>query len=216
MLSFLKSTEVNRFLPKEKLIDKLDLSSALKESLKDDVRKFTITNELSPKSMNIVKGENVPAVFVMEVQLKRKDIDYRLIEAVAKQNKNKILFVLRYEDKVASVDLGQFAVFYGKLYRSEWIEYASLSIDVNGANFDVAWDGIVGQVALVRMETDKLRDTSKDLPIDEQLARQEELARLEKEIERLERLARNELQPKRKFELVGKIGELKRKLEGLE
>lgn len=59
MLSFPKNTEINKFLPKEKFIAKLDLNTKLKESLKDDVKRFTITNELSPKSMNIPKGDNV-------------------------------------------------------------------------------------------------------------------------------------------------------------
>lgn len=204
MLDFLKSTQVNKFLPKEKLIDKLNLSPALKESLKDDVKRFTITNELSPKSMNIDKGETVSAIFVMEVLLKQKNIDYKLVEAVAKQNTHKILFVLRYENEA------QLAVFYGKLYQSDWMAYSALSLTLSGTNLDEVWDRIVRQIALVSVTSQ-----ASTVSLEDQLAIQEETEKLQKEIARLEKLARKETQPKHKFEIVGKVGELKRKLKEL-
>lgn len=202
MLNLLKTTEVNKFLPKEKLIDKLDLTPALKVSLKDNVKRFTIANELSPKSMNIPKGETVSAVFVMEVLLKQKNIDYKLVEAVARQNAHKLLFVLHHEDEM------QLAVFYGKLYRGQWVKEKDLSIEIRGETFDAVWDNIVAQIALVKTDT-----VAKAVPVAEQLAIQEERTRIEKEIVTLEKQARKEMQPKRKFEIVGEIGELKRKLE---
>ncbi len=207
MLNFLKSTEINMFLSKEKLIAKLDLSTTLKESLKNDVKRFTITNELSPKSMNIKTGENVSAVFVMEVQLKQKEVDYKLIEAIAKQNAHKLLFVLHYEDEM------QLAVFYGKLYRGQWVKQSDLNIEINGDTFDAVWDNIVGQIALTKTDTVTMHS---DVLLEEQLAKQEEIAKLKREIERLEKQARIERQPKRKFEIVGKVGELRGELEGLE
>lgn len=206
MLNLLKSTQVNKFLPKEKLIDKLDLSQALKESLKDHIKRFTIANELSPKSMNIAKGEAVSGIFVMEVLLKQKSIDYKLIEAIAKQNTHKLLFVLNCDDEI------QLAVFYGKLYRSEWIKENDLRFEIKGDNFDAVWDNIVAQIALVK--TDEAPQQT-DAPIATQIAKQEEREKLKKEIEQLEKQARKETQPKRKFELVGKISSLKNTLEEL-
>lgn len=204
MLNLLKTTEVNKFLPKEKLIDKLDLTPALKVSLKDNVKKFTIANELSPKSMNIPKGETVSAVFVMEVLLKQKNIDYKLVEAVARQNVHKLLFVLRHEDEI------QLSVFYGKLYRGQWAREKDLKIEINGETFEEVWDNMVAQVALVKTD---VSNEENHTPVAIQLAKQEERARIEKEIVTLEKQARKEMQPKRKFEIVGEIGELKRKLE---
>lgn len=202
MLNLLKTTEVNKFLPKEKLIEKLDLTPALKVSLKDNVKRVTIANELSPKSMNIPKGETVSAVFVMEVLLKHKNIDYKLVEAVARQNAHKLLFVLRHEDEM------QLAVFYGKLYRGQWVKEKDLKIEIKGETFDAVWDNMVAQIALVKTDT-----VAKAVPVAEQLAIQEERTKIEKEIVTLEKQARKETQPKRKFEIVGEIGGLKRKLE---
>lgn len=45
--------------------------------------------------------------------------------------------------------------------------------------------------------------------LDEQIASDEQKAKLNREIERLERMARNEKQPKKKFELVQEIKRLK-------
>lgn len=206
MLNLLKSTRVNKLLSKEKLIDKLGLSPALKKSLKDHIKRFIIANELSPKSMNIVKGKTVLAIFVVEVLLKQKNIDYKLIESVARQNTHKLLFVLKYEEEV------QLAVFYGKLYRSEWVYENDLQLEIKGDNFDVVWDNIVAQIALVK--TDEAPKQT-DMPIASMLARQEERAKIEKEIARLEKQARAEVQPKRKFEIVGNISSLKNTLEEL-
>lgn len=202
MLDFPKTTEVGKFLSKETLMSKLNLSAALKQSLKDDVRRFTITHELSEKSLNIPIGKNVSAVFVIEVILKRKDIDYKIIEAVAKQNPHKLVFVLRHEN------YGQLALFYGKIYKTEWMSEERLSAQIAGLNFDEVWDGFVAQIALDG-------EWNSAVQIADQLAKQEQREKLLREIERLERKARSEQQPKRKFELVGRIGELRMKLEGL-
>lgn len=204
MLNLLKSTQVNKFVPKEKLIDKLNLSPVLKESIKDHVKRFTIANELSPKSMNIAKGEAVSGIFVMEVLLKQKSIDYKLIEAVARKNKHKLLFALSCKDEI------QLAVFYGKLYCSDWVKQNDIQLEIKGDNFDAVWENIVAQIALVKTEVAiEQRDTS----IATRLAKQEGRIKLKKEIDQLEKQARKETQPKRKFEIVGKVSELKKKLE---
>lgn len=213
MLNFPASTKINRFIPKETFADKLDLTPWLKESLKDDIKKFTITNELSPRSVNIEKGETVSGIFVMEVLLKERDVDFKIVEAVAKQNKNKILFVLRHEGEA------RLAIFHGKLYCSEWSDADSLHCDIIGFNMDEVWENLLAQIAIVRDSPERTGASpapTSDIPIDERLNRQEERLKLQKQLDRLEKQARNERQPKKKFEIVCRIGEIKRKLEGLE
>lgn len=207
MLNFPASSKINRFIPKETFADKLDLTPRLKESLKDDVKKFTIVNELSPRSMNIEKGEMVSGIFVMEVLLKERDIDFKIIEAVAKQNKKKILFVLRHEGDA------RLAIFHGKLYCSEWNDTDSLYCDIVGLNMDEVWENLIEQIAIAR---DTPGSPTPGMNIDERLNSQEERLKLQKQLERLEKQAQNERQPKKKFEIVGRINEIKKKLEGLE
>jgi len=206
MLNFPASSKVNRFIPKETFVDKLDLTLRLKDSLKNDVKKFTIINELSPRSANIEKGETVSGIFVMEVLLKERNINFKIIEAVAKQNKNKILFVLRHESEA------RLAIFHGKLYCSDWCDTNSLNCDIIGLGMDEVWENLVSQIAIVR-DTPTL--PAPDMCIDERLNRQEERLKLQKQLDRLEKQARNERQPKKKFEIVGRIDEIKKKLEEL-
>lgn len=96
MLKLPKSTTVNKFLTKEKLADKLNLNTQLKDSLKNDVKKFTI-------------GKTLSAVFVIEVLLKKQQFDYKLLETITKQNPNKIIFVINYENIL------KLAIFHGRL-----------------------------------------------------------------------------------------------------
>ena len=53
---------------------------------------------------------------------------------------------------------------------------------------------------------------AEDRCLEQQIAVDEQRARVQKEIDRLEKLARKETQPKKKFELVQKIQKLKEEL----
>lgn len=70
-------------------------------------------------------------------------------------------------------------------------------------NLDTVWKNIVIQVGYVDI---KERNT-----LEEQIIADEQQAKLQKEIARLEKQARAEKQPKKKFELVQKINEMKNK-----
>ncbi len=71
-------------------------------------------------------------------------------------------------------------------------------------NLDEVWENVVVQVGGIAVEEGKT--------LDEQIVVNEQRAKLQKEIERLEKLARKETQPKKKFELVQKIKKLKEEL----
>jgi hypothetical protein len=66
---------------------------------------------------------------------------------------------------------------------------------------DTVWENLITQVGGIEIEQGH--------SLDEQIAADEQKAKLEKEIARLERQARNEKQPKKKFELVQEIKRLK-------
>ena len=67
---------------------------------------------------------------------------------------------------------------------------------------DAVWENVIVQVGNIRLQTGNT--------LDQQIAIDEQRAKLEKEIARLEKLAWAEKQPKKKFELVQKINDLKR------
>ena len=71
----------------------------------------------------------------------------------------------------------------------------------SGLNLDTVWENIVSRIAGI--------ERAQGQTLDEQLAAAAQREKLQKEIVRLEKLARAERQPKKKFELVQKIKQLK-------
>ena len=72
-------------------------------------------------------------------------------------------------------------------------------------NLDAVWQNVIVQIGEIQIEQGKT--------LDEQIAIDEKRAKLQKEINKLERLARAEKQPKKKFELVQQKNKLMQKLE---
>lgn len=201
MLGLPKSTELSRQLPKKAIYAKFNMNTAAKEKFDADISKIAIVAEISPSTTAIAKGETVSSIYVLLVSLKRKDFDEKTIAGLSKLIDQNILFVLDYDGK------RKLAVFHGKLMQGEWTSPDDLTVPLKGLNFDSVWQNIIVQIGEVRIEQGKT--------LDEQLAVDEKRAKLQKEIDRLEKLARAERQPKRKLELVQRENMLKKELNRL-
>jgi hypothetical protein len=188
-------------MPKEAFYKKLSISTNIKEKFVSDIKKIVWQNKLSSATMNIDKGGRVTEILVLYIELKKQEFEYKIIEIIARQNTHKILFVLLYEN------MAQLAIFHNKLYKSDWQNTEHLELNIKGLNLDDVWTGFVSQISSVPIERGQ--------DLDEQLAKQEQIARLKKDIEKLEKQARSEKQPKKKFEMVLILQEMKKKLEGL-
>ena len=75
-------------------------------------------------------------------------------------------------------------------------------IELKGLDLDAVWENIIIQIGGITIEQGRT--------LDEQISIDEQRAKLQKEIDRLEKLARAEKQPKKKFELYQEIIVLKR------
>ena len=151
--------------------------------------------------MNIEASENVTGFFVLAVFLKKQDYDKKVIEKVFKLINQRLILVLQDED------IAQLAVFYGKLFASEWQPTQNLQIKLQGLNFAQVWQNIILQISKVQLE--------KGRTLDEQIVIEAERAKLQKQIAILEKKAWAEKQPKKKFALAQDLNELKHKLEEL-
>jgi hypothetical protein len=109
-----------------------------------------------------------------------------------------LLFVLEHEGKA------KLAVFRTRLLQTEWIPLQELTIKLAGLNLDVVWENIIIQIGGVEMEQGNT--------LDKQLAIDKERVKLRQKIGQLERQARSEKQPRRKFELVQEVKDLRQKL----
>ena len=147
-------------------------------------------------SIGIAEGETVKMFHVILVSLKRKDYDERTVSMLFRMIDNNMILVLEYENE------SRVAIYHGKLIQTEWKPAESFSYALQGLDLDSVWNNLIIQIGNIQMDEGNT--------IDEQIVADEQKAKLEKEIARLERQARNEKQPKKKFELVQLIKKLRK------
>lgn len=206
MIEFPSSTRVGRRLPKEAFYTRLLLPAALKEKFVSDIDSIRFENSLTQETLRLKPSTKVKEIIILGIDLKKKEFDTKIIEAIARQNKHQLIFLLRFNGQ------GQLAVYYRKLYRTEWHPIDKLKLTSDGFNLDEIWDNFLEQIAL-QTEVNAY-DTDK-MSIDERLDRQDAILKLEKEVTKTETAARSERQPKKRFEQYIRLQELKKKLEDI-
>lgn len=198
MLGLPKATEMSKQLPKKTIYTKFQMNTSAKEKIDADISRITIVNEIAPNKVNIPAGDEVKSFFVLLVTLKRKDFDEKIIAMLSKLIPQNILFVLEYNGE------SKLAVYRLKVMKTSWKPTEEQSVGLQGLNLDKVWENIIRSL--------ELGVWNEELSIDENIELHEKQAKLQKEIARLEKQARAEKQPKKKFELVNKIKELKKNL----
>ena len=205
MIYFPEATSIHRRMPKEAFYKRLDLTTALKDKFVSDVDRIYIENSLTKDNLNLTTDSDVKEILLLSISLKKQVFDGKVVEAIARQNQHRLVFLLIYEDQ------RQLALYHGKLYRSQWIPEAELSLEAQGFSLQEIWDNLIEQIALY----EERREQPKGLTIDQRLQLQEQIVKLEKQIEKTEAAAWNEQQPKKRFELYTKLQNYKQKLEEL-
>ena len=199
MLSLPKSTELSKQLPKKAIYEKFNMNTAAKEKFDADISRINIVAEISPNTVSIAKGETVSVIYVLQVILKQKEFDSRTVSQISKLIDQNMLLVLDYNDE------RKLAIHHTKLIQSDWKPTDDCPVALTGLNLDTVWENLITQVGSIEIEQGH--------SLDEQIASDEQKAKIEREIARLERMARNEKQPKKKFELVEKIKKLQKEVK---
>ena len=205
MIDLPSSTHIHKRMPKEAFYKRLPLTNALKDKFVSDVESIFIENSLTMDSLRLTKESEVKEILVIAVMLKKQEFDGKVIEAIARQNPHKLVFLLIYEDE------RQLAVYHGKLYRTPWLPETEIKLAANGYSLEEIWGGFIEQVALYEERAESVEG----MTIDERLTLQERIVKLEKLIEKTEASAWKEQQPKKRFELYTKVQKYKRDLEEL-
>lgn len=198
MLGLPKATELNKQLPKNAIYAKFQMNTAERAKIDADISRITIVNEVSPAKINIADGERVKAFFVLLVALKRKDFEDKTIITISKLIPQNMLLVLECDGGA------KLAIYHTKLMQTDWKRKEELSIELKGLNMDAVWENIIIQIGGITIEQGNT--------LDEQIAVDERRMKIQKEIGRLTKAAKNEKQPKKKFELAQKINGLKKEL----
>lgn len=196
MLGLPQNTEMNKQLPKKAIYTKFQMNTSAKEKIDRDISKISIVNEISPSRVQVSEGEKVKSFYVLLISLKHKDFDEKNIITISKIIPQNILMILECNQEV------RLAVYHTKLMMTAWQKTETITVQLKGLDLDQVWENIIVQIGEINMEAGNT--------LEEQIALDEQKAKLKKEIEKLEKQARAEKQPKKKFELVQKINELKK------
>ena len=199
MLGLPKATEMSKQLPKKAIYAKFQMNTAAKEKIDADISRITIVGEIAPNKVNIPAGDEVKSLFVLLVSLKRKEFEEKTIATLSKLIPQNILFVLECGNE------SKLAIYHSKLMQTEWKPTEEQRIELQGLNLDKVWENIIKSL--------ELGVWNEELSLDENLALHQKQDKLKKEIDKLEKQARAEKQPKKKFELAGKVKKLKEELK---
>ena len=204
MLGLPQSTEVKRPLPKAQLFKRFDWTASQRDRFDAEVSHLDFVNWISPHTVpGIAVGNDVKEIFVVDVQLKSREIDTKAITLLAKNIPQRIVYVLRYEEEA------MLAVFQSKLFISEWqfLTHYSSFLTLEGLNLDTVWENIVSSIGDFSVEEDK--------SLSEQIKYDEERDRLLRQIAAMERQMNATKQPRRKRELFVELQKLKISLYSL-
>ena len=186
---------VKKQLPKATIYKKFDLNPAAKAKFDADISRIDIVGEISEATVSVPAGENVSSVFVLQVALKKTDFDEKNIMLISKLIDQKMIFVLTHENRA------KLAVCYGRFFQTEWQNADDISIPIRGLSLDAVYQNLITQIGAIHVTDGNT--------LSQQIELDEKRAKLEKEIARLEKQARAEKQPRKKFELVQRIKNLK-------
>ena len=190
------STERKKQLPKKAIYAKFDLNTAQRDAFDADISRIDIVAVVSSATVPALGvGEEVKEFYVLAVQLKRKEYDNKNITLLTKLIPQKMVLALQFEDKT------QLAIFHTKLISSEWRPTEEINLSLTGLNLDAVWEGIVKQIGNIQVESGNT--------LKEQIAADDQRAKLRTQIATLERKMAAEKQPRRKREYFEQIKKLK-------
>ena len=202
MFNLPEVTELRKALPKAQIYRKFELTNAQVAKFDADISRIDIVNEVSSRTIPAIQeGQKVKSFYLLSVTLKTKDYEPKNIKRIAKLIPQNLIFALQFEEEI------QLAVFCEKLFTTEWMPETKAAIELSGLNFDDVWENIIKKI--------EGGEWNSDLTLEENIEIKEKQEKLQKEIERLEKLARKEVQPKKKFELVNHKRKLEEELRNL-
>ena len=193
-----QTTEVRKQLPKKAIYAKFELKPSQREGFDADIARIDIVAVISPSTVPaIAEGKEVKEIYLLALQMKRKEYDSKNIVLLTKLIPQKMVLALHYNDEV------QFAVHHTKLITSEWQLLTSNSsfLIIKGLTLDTVWDNIVKSIGQIDVENGNT--------LTEQIATNDQREKLLAQIATLERKMAIEKQPRRKREYFEQIKQLK-------
>ena len=196
-----QTTEVRKQLPKKAIYAKFDLKPSQRESFDADIARIDIVAVVSSSTVPaIAEGKEVKEIYLLALQMKRKEYDSKNIVLLTKLIPQRMVFALQFEEQT------QFAIYHTKLLTSAWqfLTPNSSFLTIQGLNLDVVWENIVKSIGHI--------DVEEGNTLSEQIAANAQREKILAQIVALERKMAAEKQPRRKRELFEHIKELKSRI----
>ena len=200
MLGLPRTTQVNRRVAKEKLYQNAALAPQTREMIKDQIDSVFWRNKLADSTMAISAGETVAEIQIFEIQLRQRELDKRVLPAIAKAIPYKILFILVFGDEAQL-----WIEASGTFYNTDWQPLGGFMLRFDGLNLDAVYENLARQISGGRLGTDG--------DIEEAVDRDKQRQRLERDIVALEKKLLREKQFNKQVELNGELKRLCAKLE---
>ena len=196
MYSLPLSTEIKKQLPKKAIYAKFNLKPSQRESFDTDIARIDIVAVVSPTTLPaLAEGEEVKAVYVLALQIKRKEYDSQNLIMLIKHIPQKMVFALQYGT------LTQFATYHTRLITSAWQPTENATLPISGLSLDTVWENVVRYIGLIEMDSGNT--------LAEQITADEERNKMLAQIATLEKKMAKEKQPRRIREYFEQIEKLK-------
>lgn len=210
MLGLPSTTAFDKKIPKQKFYDNLSVSPSLKRVFVEQIQSIIWTNKIAPTTVNIDSGSEVTEIEVFKITLSSDKLDESALRRMDKQIPYHILFVLEYNDKYQlwigfkESSGGDNAFKVNSYYHTEWTEEDKLQLTLDGLDMDSVYENLVRTIGNFEKSNTSLS---------EQIANNEEILKLQKQIDLLESKARKETNPRKKFEIVSQLQLLKNQIK---
>ena len=219
MLGLPKSTEFNRFIPKQKFYKDLYTHTSIPSKTKNyfvkQIKSITWENKIDLTTMNISKGSFVEEIEVFRVELYDYEIDDSVLYIIDENIPYHILFVFEYNNKrkyslsYKEISRESETINIHKIFQSDWISEEEDLLKFSGISLDNMYENLLNRISY--NELDKFSgDTLK-----ERVLNNIEYEKIQKQVNNLSKKIRNEKQFNRQVELNSELKELKKKISSL-
>ena len=171
MLVLPKSTEFNRFLPKQKFYKDLYTHTSIPSKTKNyfvkQIKSITWENKIDYTTMNIAKGSFVEEIEIFRIELYDYEIDDSVIYIIDENIPYHILFVFEYNNKrkysLSFKEICREAetINIQKIFQSDWVSEDEDLLKFSGISLDNMYENLLNSIS--NNQLDKfLGDTLKE------------------------------------------------------
>ena len=197
-----QTTEVRKQLPKKAIYAKFDLKPSQRESFDADIARIDIVAVISPSTVPaIAEGKEVKEIYLLALQMKRKEYDSKNIVLLTKLIPQRMVFALQFEEQT------QFAIYHTKLISSVWKATEEATLPLSGLNLDAVWENIVTHIGEI--------EVAEGNTLEEQIKVEDVRTKLKSQIASLTQKLNKEKQFNRQMEINAEIKSLKKQLLNL-